>query len=101
MEPKSIKNRTIMVSKTRSNVQWVLNNSWIDFGPVLVSKSSIFILFMLFIGSLDHNLRAQITLHKAPKGPEVLTGTDGESIVPDIGGRGDSPYLKASPTFNL
>ena len=35
LEPKSIKNRSIMVSKTRSNFQWVLNGSWIDFGPIL------------------------------------------------------------------
>ena len=36
LEPKSIKNRSIMVSKTRSNFQWVLDSSWIDFGPILI-----------------------------------------------------------------
>ena len=35
LEPKSIKNRSMMVSKTRSKCQWVLDGSWIDFRPIL------------------------------------------------------------------
>ena len=35
---KSIKNRSIMVSKPRSNFQWVLDTSWIDFGAILHAK---------------------------------------------------------------
>ena len=38
LEPKSIKNRFIRLSKTRSNFEWILYGSWIDFGSILDAK---------------------------------------------------------------
>ena len=59
----------------------LLNRFWTDFGSILEAKLALKSMSKAIKTEVKTNIKkeaqeeAQITLHKAPKGPEVLTGS--------------------------